>query len=644
LIFKQTTCQEVAALQHEEPVRLLNFGDENILVSASSKSIYIWDIVLKVQLRKIDAPQQCMAIKLSDHDQLLLGAMKDHRLKIWNWNKADLMEDVDWTRGLEEMTTRLYRRPITAAFSMDTELLAIIYKGQDILLWDLESDSLYDIYNRESGAAGNSGRPYGSSGVRCLVFGNAVNANLLATAFTDGELVVFDTSTGEVKNRLVVFAHILACSPDGFTLATADPSGTIQLFKFETMQLLYRINSVEPGIQGLAFSGDGLRLLDIRGSRCRVWGPAVLVGHTTEEESRDAATIATSPQEISLEPSENIALITSVVCHDSGEVFFCGKEDGSVNLYDIESGLLSQKLFSHAHGVAIGSLHFEEESQTLSSIDSSSRIMIHKLTHQPRSMVADEVLFDYRADMAVGQLVCETGLHRVLVCSTKSDMLWSISQDRNILLATISYQDREPYRWANHPSNPGHLILITRNKAHIYEWRTLQRLTGPTGILLEGDILPYLSIRSITPCFNGTLLATMFSESHRPHSKSKFVIWNTSEFTPESEVAVPVPAYRALTDKVEVFIGITGTGLEQTERLVFLHGSNWVCATDSQAAKATRFDRHFFFPTDWLSTNLELVIEVTKKGDIILVKRDEVAVVSKGLITSEYVEEGSGTP
>ena len=38
-----------------------------------------------------------------------------------------------------------------------------------------------------------------------------------------------------------------------------------------------------------------------------------------------------------------------------------------------------------------------------------------------------------------------------------------------------------------------------------------------------------------------------------------------------------------------------------------------------------------------------LIIEVTKKGDIILVKRDEVAVVKRGLLTSQYVEVRSGT-
>jgi len=644
VLYKQSTCQEVGILHHDEPVRLLTFGDKtSTLVSAGSRNIRVWDLASNMQLWKIDASQQCMSFTLTGDDQLLLGAMKDHHLKMWDLNTGSLREDVDWTKGLEAMTKQLYRRPVTAAFNMDTNLLAIIYKGQDILLWDLESDLLYDTYNRESGATcANPGRPYGSAGVRCLVFGVAVNANLLASAYGDGELVLFDTDTGMIKERIVAFAHILACSADGRTLASADPSGTIQLFNFETMYLLYRINSVEPGIQGLAFSGDSLRLLDIRGSHCRVWDPTALVEQNLNEESRDTVTVSSTPHEVKLEPCEEVILITSVACHDSGEVFFCGKEDGSVYLYEIKSGLQSHKLFSHAQGVAIVTLDFESDSHTLCSIDSSSRIMIHQLTRQHQSMVAAKVLFDYRADTVVGQLVCEKGLDHVLVCSATSDTLWSISPDESIVVDTIDYQDREPYRWARHPTSPGRLILITNTEAHIYDWRTLQRLTDPAGILLKGSILPELSIRAITPCFNGTVLATTFSESLRTHSKSKLVIWNTSDFTPESKAAVPVPNYHHLADQVEVLIGTTAADSWQTERLIFLHSSNWVCAADSQAANADQYVRHFFFPADWLSTDVDLVIEVTKKGDIVLVKRDEVAVVKRGLFMCEHQEMRSG--
>lgn len=107
--------------------------------------------------------------------------------------------------------------------------------------------------------------------------------------------------------------------------------------------------------------------------------------------------------------------------------------------------------------------------------------------------------------------------------------------------------------------------------------------------MLEGSILPELLIKSVIPCFNDTILATMFNEPSRPQRKSKLVLWNISNFTPASELAVPLSSYCALDDKVEVLIDNFATGLAQSERLIFLHDNQWVCTADSQTVKADRF-------------------------------------------------------
>ncbi|TGO27826.1 hypothetical protein BPAE_0036g00370 [Botrytis paeoniae] len=618
-LFKQMTCQRITQLQHDEPVRLLIFGEaKNILVSAGSKRICVWDLKTKEQLSVFQTPQQCMAIALDDQDRYLLAALKNHRLLIWDLENEGPPEAIDWTQGLEAMTIRLYRRPTTAAFGIDSNLLAVIYKGQDILLWSLANDELVALYSRETGISAESlGKPYGSSGVRCL----------------------------RDKKRIVAFAHILACSADGYMLATADPAGTIQLFNLETLQLIYRINSVEPGIQSLAFSRDNLRLLDTRGSRCRVWDLSDLVTEypALRKENVSLAVDPEIPQSLNLEPFEKSVTVTSLACDNDGEAFFVGKEDGSVHVYSIESGQSTGELFTHARGVSIEVLYFEDQSFTLTSIDSSSRIMIHKLVREDRLILAGENILDYRADVAVSQLVCQPGLQHILICSTQLDMLWSISPGHNKCLTTNHYEHREPHRWSSHPHNPHQIILISSHTAHIHDWETLERLTDAGGIDLYDKLIPGMSIQSITPCFGGTALATTFIEPNQSNSKSKLVIWSTSDFTPKSKVAVPTPSYCVLSKNVEVLIGTTCVGTEQSERLVFLHGSQWVCATDMSSVKTNRFARHFFFPADWLDTTKDtsLTMKVTKKGDVLLVKEDEVAVVRRGLLTSELMPGGS---
>ena len=638
--YNQATCQEIGSTEQEEPARALIFNNTGSkLVSSGFKCIYVWRADTRERLHVIEAPQQAMSLAMNDDDELLLGALKDHRLKSWDLDSGTLNEDVDWKEGLEEMAKLHYRRPITAAFGMNAQLLAVIYKGQDILLWDLESGSLYDTYSREHGAGSIEGRPYGSSGVRCLCFGAADSADLLCAGYVDGELVLFDTSAGTVVKRIVAFAHILVCSPDGSTLASADPSGTIQLFQIETLGLLYRIESVEPGMQGLAFNGDSSRLLDIRSSRCRVWEPPVLQDQNAHDGSRRYSASEKTPEIVTLESVEDHILITSIACHHNGIWLFCGKEDGTVHVCNLKSDSSFTALFSHAQGVTILHLEHEARSDTLASIDSSSRIMIHRVKSHGHSLDIGDVIFDHRADSAVNQLVLQEGLARMMISSAKSDVLWSLTDGSAQTLAVIEYSERKPCRWASHPQNPNHLIFIQDNVAHLYHWDALEKLTSTSGILLEGSILPELNIRSITPCFKGSMLATTFSESLAPHSESKLILWNSAEFDPKGVTAKPVPRYHHLADQIELTIGSTAAAndAKQVQRLVFLHRSNWVCSTDPLLAQAEQYVRHFFFPSDWLSANVERLIRVTNQGDIIVVKQHETAIIKHGLLLKELV-------
>lgn len=75
------------------------------------------------------------------------------------------------------------------------------------------------------------------------------------------------------------------------------------------------------------------------------------------------------------------------------------------------------------------------------------------------------------------------------------------------------------------------------------------------------------------------------------------------------------------------------------KRLIFLHNDSWICSAKASAAETKTYDRPFFIPADWLTTDMKMMTGVTCKGDIIFVKRDEVAVITRGLGNIE--QEGS---
>ena len=68
---------------------------------------------------------------------------------------------------------------------------------------------------------------------------------------------------------------------------------------------------------------------------------------------------------------------------------------------------------------------FDEQSQTLTDIDSSSRIMTHHMNIDSRSPVweAKKPVFEHRAGVAFDQALGNDGLTRTLVCSARVDTL-----------------------------------------------------------------------------------------------------------------------------------------------------------------------------------------------------------------------------
>ena len=633
VVYQDMTCQEIHTLQHQEPVRMLQFGQKgNAIASAGMKTIRLWDIALWQQLWRLDISADCLSLSFTDEDRLLLGALRNNRLMIWDLTTGLLSDSADWTGDHGDQGTHAYRRPIAAAICVGSSLLAVVYRGQDILIWDIERNAVHDTYGKGTGAhqddtVTRSVKAFVTGG---LVFSADPTANLLAASYSDGDLVLFDTYEGTVKEKTLANAHILASSPNGRTLAAADSAGTIQIFDFETLKLLYCISSEEYGIKSLTFSGDSCRLLDIRGSECRVWDPTILVRQDDDEENSDTVSISTFPQEVRLESSEDIVLITSLACHGSGEVFFCGKTDGAVYLYDGKSGLEIQKLISHSNGVSILSLHFNNQSNILTSVDTSSRVMGHKLSPQDKAWKAVKTSVDYRLGVAVDQVLSNEKGTRVLVSSAGKDVLYSIALDESSTLTSIDMVDHRPHRWASHPSNQNQLILICNERAHLYDWETLERLTTLEGILLDGNRPPQLSIRSFTPCAQGRYLAATFGELSGSLSRSKkLLLWETSDFSTRSLSIAAVPSNQVLADQVHSLIGSYG------QRLIFLHSNGWVCSIDLMKPNVDHLVCHFFIPVDWLSASVDLITDVTCNGDIVFVKRHEVAVIKRGLEATE---------
>ena len=67
-----------------------------------------------------------------------------------------------------------------------------------------------------------------------------------------------------------VKAHEIVISRDGNLLLTSDAMGTISAYIFPRISLIYQLVNQNEFIENLAFSPDGQRFYDTRGSICNV--------------------------------------------------------------------------------------------------------------------------------------------------------------------------------------------------------------------------------------------------------------------------------------------------------------------------------------------------------------------------------------
>lgn len=491
---------------------------------------------------------------------------------------------------------------------------------------------LYDTCVKEIGSSRN---PKVISDIKAFVTGGLVfsadpSATLLAASYSDGDLVLFEITEGIVKERMLANAQILASSPNGRTLAAADSAGRIQIFDFETLRLLHCISADDNNIKALTFSRDNSRLLDIRGSECRVWDPPALLRPDEVDENSDTVSVFTLPQETVIEPSIDIITISALACHDNGEAIFCGKSDGGIYLYNSNSGSEVEKLISHASNVPIMLLYYDSQSSVLSSVDSSSRVMLHKLIRQGNVWRASGPSFDHRFGVAIDQVLSNKGATQVLVSSSSKEVLFSIIEDGMSTFTSTEIVECQPHRWINHPLDPDQLIFMSNERIHLYEWKTLRKLTVPESVSLRDETLSGISIRFMMSCGQGHYLAATFSESSASrHPPRKLLLWKTSECFLQYEPMKVLPSYRILADQVRYVIGA------YRQRLVFLDSNGWICSADVGIPNADQCTRHFPIPADWLSTGANLMIDITCNGDIVFVKRHEIAVIKRGLDTSE---------
>jgi WD40 repeat protein/pimeloyl-ACP methyl ester carboxylesterase len=626
-IYDQSTCQEKQVFNHEEPVKLLAFDQSTYrLASASPKTLRVWTLKGE-QLQEFELQQPCVTLAFAKEGNGLIAVNRGSRLVRWNLDDHSMRRESVCTGTLPGQGQKTIRQaPIAAAISPDQTILAILYRGRAIHLWSLEDDTLLGLCGRDVGSK------IVNISVQTALFNPNPDSGLLAVAYQDGELALYDAWSQKELNSVDGNAYTLASSPDGRTLATGDTRGTVQVWDFETLTLLYRINSGCDEVKSLAFSGDGYRLVDIRDSKTKVWEPSALVRRTLDEDSSLSDALALQVPTSGFNEDSIDITVLAVDC--KGETVFAGRGDGSIVTFDVTSGKMHGLLYSHKRDIFVTFIACNEH--VIVSTDAGGRVLAWRMSPgKTVNMSTDTPLLDHHMSEPVQHLLLDHRGGRLLISTNSSDRLWLLSdQGTSTCIATMPCIGPAQRQWLAHSKDGKDLYLLVDDELQTYSWENFAKLSTTPLCHPKPKIAhmndEQLNVTDFMTDIRGDHLIATSSRTLGDKSVVQLLVWiDPCQKSEQPRIIHPQPVLILPAKRIKSFLGVHDTSI------IFLDRDLWVCSIDlaEMGAKDSSSDirRHFFVPHEFVGGPNGVLASVTSKGSVVFAKEGELAVVKGGL-------------
>lgn len=271
-LYSRSTCQRVLQQNLDQSAKFMTFSStERLLAICTAHFIMVYRVDDAQILWKTRLPQECIALSFVEDDQTIWLATKGGAIFSFSVADGSRLSSALLEAPSDADTDLAFRRVFTcASISLDLSIIAAAQRGLPIGLYDMESGTFIGTCERETDREIEQAS-YSLSHIQDLVFSTSSKISLLGALYHDGDLVSFDPSELVVVARVRANAQTISCSSNGRLLVTGDANGTIQVFEFDSLRLVYRVVGSNFPIKKIAFSGDGLRFYDIRGSQCNVW-------------------------------------------------------------------------------------------------------------------------------------------------------------------------------------------------------------------------------------------------------------------------------------------------------------------------------------------------------------------------------------
>jgi WD40 repeat protein len=359
-------------------------------------------------------------------------------------------------------------------------------------------------------------------------------------SYWDEFIAVYDIMT--CKTLASTSAHLvkIAIAPNGKTFAGSDASGDIRIFDFETLQFLHRIPVEGDPVTSLVFTGDSLRIINTRGTHANIWEPLVLASQDSDSQcSERSESVHQIVEDVGASIMEQAAAITSLHCCDENGMALCGRDDGWVDVCDLDDPENTMRhLYRHRGAInSVTCIDWACKPGIAASADCLGIFRVMKITTKPRGEWRAETVAEAQLEnrRRITQILVHPDGSHVLISSPEIDTVWSILTKQAV--ATITDRRRTAWKWFVRSSAPSQLILFEDAALRVFHWTDLAELATA-----EASDLP-------TPAEKGPT-ADADAISISSDGNDVVFIQKMHQYTPLPQAISPHPSIRS---KIHVF-------------------------------------------------------------------------------------------
>lgn len=636
VIWYSQTCEMARKMHHDEYVSLMTLNNaHNLLATAGVWTYRVWEISSGKELYRLPKKSQSltMVISFGCFNLELFVGLDDCSVTCYDLETAE-QKSRFVARNSQD---NLQGCPRVMALSPDLRNVAIAWRGNPPVIWDMTASQFQ--HPQRCRIAGRTDSICAPEQIEWQKDGNSIlvlcqGTKLVEWHIYDEEQIEFD----HIKPR------DMTISQDGNLLLTSDSMGTMSIWTFPRLNLIYQLTNENEFIRNLVFSPDGQRFYDTRESQCNVWEPDALVRpdeHDLEDQSSVAGSSTVAEPIISYDERSQ-SQVTALASDSKDKYYCCGREDGSVMIHDAVDGSKLRKAYSHGTFSSVILLMWSASGKYMVSCDDSGRVLAKRLEGKEVGKWSVFPLLDFRLDEPVQQFLFSGNETLLLVSTSSTDCIWDLKAKN--MLCHRHWGSQQSRRWIEHPLNTELLLWIDPAEVHTHSWRTLEDKSSieksssrpGTPVLTSCQhhsfapasahekLVHWISLTGDKRYLVYETLPVAAHTSTRSSSGLHLEFLSTSSLRIQHPQSFTSDCMADLEGQVKRLIGI------HEDKIVFLNYDYWLCTWKIDAG-ADDVRKHFFLPKDWLNTGGLQMAMLNAQGTFFCPKHGNVAIVRHGM-------------